>query len=66
MIKRQSITTKITLTDQQRSELASALNIDVQYVPQELGVVGIPRDEARLMGIPEDMKGRFSPALIMA
>ena len=60
-----SISTKIKLTDQQRSELAQTLGIDSKFVPHELGVVGLPRDSVHTMGLPETMRAKFSPALIM-
>lgn len=59
------ITTKITLTDDQRAELARSLGIDAQFVPNELGVVGVARNSASTLGIPKAATPNFSPALIM-
>ena len=59
------ITTKIVLTDEQRNELAKSLGIDAQFVPKELGVVGVARDSCSTLGIPKSVTPNFSPALIM-
>ena len=56
--------TSIQLTDAQQKEFASALGIDVKYVPSELGVLGVSRN-TRPTGIPVDRAGQFAPALIL-
>jgi hypothetical protein len=55
----------VRLSDEQRQALASALSIDVKFVPAELGVVGIPRNLGPRAGIPTDRAGQFAPALMM-
>lgn len=63
--KENIITTKVSLTEQQRTAIAKALNIESQYVPQELGIVGMPNKSAKSLGMPDLMKAKFSPALMM-
>jgi hypothetical protein len=53
-----------TLTEDQRKELASALQIEPDFVPQELGVAYISDPKNRL-GVPENLRSIFSPALII-
>jgi hypothetical protein len=65
MKKTDTVATKITLTADQRSTLAATLGIDVQYVPNEIAVVGVTEHHGAAMGIPADMKARFSPSLII-
>jgi hypothetical protein len=60
-----SVSAKITLTEQQKSELAQTLGIDSRFVPNELAVLGLPRDSAHTMGLPDTMKAKFSPAIIV-
>ena len=59
------VTHMLNLTEQQRGELARALSIDLRYVPKELGVVGMPKTSAAVMGIAEKTPVKFSPALIV-
>jgi hypothetical protein len=59
------VTTKIQLSDQQRTELAKNLGIDVKFVPSELGILGVARDSASMLGVPKSPTTSFSPALIM-
>ncbi|NVD73483.1 hypothetical protein HUX88_23510 [Duganella sp. BJB1802] len=60
-----AITTKIQLTDSQRSELSKTLGIDIKYIPDELGILGVGRDSVSRLGLPNTATTHFSPALIM-
>ncbi len=57
--------TKIQLTEEQRSRLATDLRVPIDQIPTELGVMAISPASADNMGLPEDMHSRFAPALII-
>lgn len=58
--------TAVRLSQEQRKELASALRIDLKFVPEEISVLGVPRGASELRtGIPMDRAGQFSPALVL-
>lgn len=63
--KTEAISASVQLTPEQRQALAAALKIDIAFVPQELGVLGVPETQARTMGMLKDMRGRFAPSLVM-
>jgi len=63
--KSDAVHTTVTLTEDQRDLLAQALGIKVEFVPQQLGVVGIPETNAKTLGMPKDMRGRFSPSVVL-
>jgi len=63
--KIETTSTAIRLSDEQRQALATALEIDVKFVPAELGVLGVPRRSGSLLGMPVDKAGQFAPALII-
>jgi hypothetical protein len=58
-------TTRITLTAEQRAQIAQDLRIDKEQVPDEIAIVSVSPEAGASMGMPEDMKGRFAPALII-
>jgi hypothetical protein len=60
-----SISAQIPLTGEQKSALAKTFGIDVKHVPDQIGVVGMPQSSIRTLGIPDTMKAKFSPALMM-
>ncbi len=58
--------TAVRLSQEQRELLAAALHIDVKFVPDELGVLGVPRgDGTPAAGIPVDRAGQFAPAMMI-
>jgi hypothetical protein len=57
--------TAVQLTPEQRELLAKALQIDVKYVPDKLGVLGVPRAQGPRTGIPVDRVGQFAPAMLV-
>jgi len=57
--------TAVRLSKEQRQELAAALQIDIKFVPEELGVFGVPRSSGSKTGMPVDRAGQFAPALIV-
>lgn len=59
------VTTSISLTENQREGLAKNLGIGLEFVPAALGVVGVPKTSASMLGLPDPMRAKFSPALIM-
>lgn len=63
--KNDPVQTAVKLTDDQRNALARTLGIDVELVPRELGVVGVPEMGAKALGMPNDMRGRFSPSVVL-
>jgi hypothetical protein len=36
-----------------------------EQIPHEIGIVAVSPESGKLMGLPEDMQARFSPALII-
>ena len=58
-------TTKVTLTEEQRQQVAEDLRLDLKDVPHEISIVAVSPEAGINMGMPEDMKGRFAPALII-
>jgi hypothetical protein len=58
-------TASIKLTQEQRNELANALRVKPEQIPHEIGIVAVSPESGKLMGLPEDMQARFSPALII-
>jgi hypothetical protein len=65
MAASQPISTSIHLTPEQKNALASALGIDVRHIPDQLGIVGMPLPTLKTLGVPDTMKAKFSPALMM-
>lgn len=61
----QNISTSVKLTDQQRKDLAAALGVDIAHVPHTLGVMGVAEPHAQAMGMPKDLRGKFSPSVVM-
>lgn len=57
--------TAIQLSDEQRNQLAAALHIDVKFVPEQLGIMGVSRNLGPRAGIPVDRVGQFAPAMVM-
>lgn len=58
-------TTKVTLSEEQRKQIADDLRIEVKDVPEEISIVAISPEAGASMGMPEDMRGRFAPALVI-
>lgn len=58
-------TTKLRLTEDQRTQIAADLRVPLNQIPTELGVMAISPEAANNMGLPEDMQSRFAPALII-
>ena len=58
-------TMKVKLTQEQREEIAESLRIELQSVPKELGVIAVSPEASKMLGLPEDMGSKFSPALIV-
>lgn len=57
--------TAVRLSEEQRQQIAAALNIDVKFVPEELAVLGVHREAGRHTGVPVDRAGQFAPALVV-
>ena len=55
----------MTLTEEQRQQVAEDLRLDLKDVPHEISIVAVSPEAGTSMGMPEDMKGRFAPALII-
>ena len=58
-------TTSVKLTDEQRRQIAEALRLDLDKIPDQIGLVAISPEAGKMMGLPEDMESKFSPALIV-
>ncbi|MGZ2744884.1 hypothetical protein [Burkholderia stagnalis] len=59
------ITTIIALTEKQRDELAKSLGISREFIPESLGVVGVPKHAASTLGFDVTQSAKFSPAIVM-
>jgi hypothetical protein len=62
----------ISLTEDQRKDLANDLGINIEFVPDSLGVVGMPKYSRVSVGLTGGVmeltagsKAKFSPALVM-
>ncbi|MBF0307487.1 MAG: hypothetical protein HQL39_12790 [Alphaproteobacteria bacterium] len=60
-----AVVTGITLTDEQKAELAKAMNMPADRMPDSLSVVGMPKTACKPLGIDPGATPKFSPALIM-
>jgi len=60
-----SSVTQVTLTEEQRRELAATLNIDFQFIPTTLGVVAMPSADVQKIGFERVRTASFSPAMLM-
>lgn len=58
-------TAKIILTEEQRKQIAQDLRVEVKDIPEEISIVAISPEAGASLGMPEDMKGRFAPALVI-
>jgi hypothetical protein len=58
-------TTNVQLTDEQRKQIAEALRLDVNAIPDSIGLVAVSPEAGEAMGLPKDMGSKFSPSLII-
>lgn len=58
-------TTKISLTEEQRMQIADDLRVTLEDIPDEIAIVAVSPEAGVAMGMPEDMKGRFAPTLVI-
>jgi len=57
--------TSITLTEEQKTQLAKNLRVKVDDLPDNLAIVALAPEAAAHMGIPAGTKAHISPALII-
>ena len=58
-------TATIKLTNDQKKQIAKDLRVDLEKIPDEIGLVAISPEAGKHIGMPENMQSRFAPAMII-